>query len=155
MVGPPSSWSSRDQEEWLLAGSIRRSSARWPFCLGCIPGVIVTEQPEDQRRLTRISSQVALAITLQASRSLGISPWRPHFAQPKSSLFRRLPSGGDMLFTTALVLLIVWLLGVLGLYSAGKLVHVLLLVGLMLLLLAVAKALDVAAGRSRDSRSHK
>ena len=50
-----------------------------------------------------------------------------------------------MLLKIALVLLIAWLLGVLGLYRIGDLVHVLLLVGLMLLLLGALKARDAAA----------
>ena len=60
-----------------------------------------------------------------------------------------------MLFKTAFVLLGAWLLGVLGLYSIGDLVHVLLLVGLMLLLLAVLKARDAAAARGNDMGSGK
>ena len=51
-----------------------------------------------------------------------------------------LPFGGDMLFKIALALLAVWLLGVLGLYTIGDVVHVLLLVGLGLLLLAFLRA---------------
>ena len=50
-----------------------------------------------------------------------------------------------MLFKIALALLIAWGLGIAGLYTIGQLVHVLLLVGLMLLLLAFAKAHDAAA----------
>ena len=49
-----------------------------------------------------------------------------------------------MLFRVAFVLLIAWLLGVLGVYRAGDLVHVLLLVGLMLLLLAFVRAREAA-----------
>ena len=49
-----------------------------------------------------------------------------------------------MLFTIAFVLLIAWLLGVLGVYRVGDLVHVLLLVGLMLLLLAFVRAREAA-----------
>jgi hypothetical protein len=45
----------------------------------------------------------------------------------------------------ALLLLVVWLLGVIGVYNGGELVHVLLLVGLMLLLLAVLKGRSAAA----------
>jgi hypothetical protein len=45
----------------------------------------------------------------------------------------------------AFVLLIAWLLGVLGLYRIGDLVHVFLLVGLMLLLLGALNARDAAA----------
>ena len=58
--------------------------------------------------------------------------------------------GGDMLFKIAFALLAIWGLGVIGLYSAGDLVHVLLLVGLMLLLLAFLKARDAAARRAVD-----
>ena len=64
-----------------------------------------------------------------------------------------------MLFKTAFVLLMSWLLGVLlevlGLYSVGTLIHVLLLVGLMLLLLAALRARDAALGRGTDSRSNQ
>ena len=53
-----------------------------------------------------------------------------------------------MLFKIALVLLSVWLIGVVGVYNVGDLVHVLLLVGLMLLLLAFLRARDTAARRA-------
>lgn len=49
-----------------------------------------------------------------------------------------------MLFWTALALLAAWLVGVLGVYTLGELVHVLLLVGLMLLLLAFLKARETS-----------
>jgi hypothetical membrane protein len=49
-----------------------------------------------------------------------------------------------MLFKAALVLLAGWLLGLVGVYPVGDLVHVFLLVGLMLLLLAMLKARDAA-----------
>ena len=49
-----------------------------------------------------------------------------------------------MLFKAALVLLAIWMLGLAGVYRAGDLVHVFLLVGLMLLLLAMLKARDAA-----------
>lgn len=55
-----------------------------------------------------------------------------------------------MLLTIALVLLAAWLLGVLGVYRAGDLAHVLLLVGLMLLLLAFLRGRDAAARRAID-----
>ena len=55
-----------------------------------------------------------------------------------------------MLIIIACVLLTAWLLGVLGLYSIGDLVHVLLLVGLMLLLLGVLKARETATARGTD-----
>ena len=60
-----------------------------------------------------------------------------------------------MLLKIAFVLLIAWLLGVLGLYRIGDLVHVLLLVGLMFLLLGALKARDTAAARSSDVGSGK
>lgn len=50
-----------------------------------------------------------------------------------------------MLVKLALVLLIAWLIGVLGVYDVGDLVHVLLLVGLMLLLIGILKAREAAA----------
>jgi hypothetical protein len=53
-----------------------------------------------------------------------------------------------MLFKIALVLLIGWLLGVIGVYRVGDAVHVLLLVGLMLSLLAFLRARDAAIRRA-------
>jgi hypothetical protein len=50
-----------------------------------------------------------------------------------------------MLLKVALLLLLAWLVGVSGVYEAGTFVHVLLLGGLMLLLLAVIKGRDAAA----------
>jgi hypothetical protein len=52
-----------------------------------------------------------------------------------------------MLFKIALALLIVWGLGIAGVFAIGQIVHVLLLVGLMLLLLSFAKAHEAAAHR--------
>ena len=49
-----------------------------------------------------------------------------------------------MLFKVAVALLIIWGLGIAGVYAVGQIVHVLLLVGLMLLLLSVAKAHEAA-----------
>jgi hypothetical protein len=60
-----------------------------------------------------------------------------------------------MLLTVALLLLAAWLIGVIGLYRVGDLVHVLLLVGLMFLLLAFLRARDVAVRRGIGSPSHK
>ena len=60
-----------------------------------------------------------------------------------------------MLLKIAFVLLIAWLLGVLGLYRIGDLVHVLLLVGLMFLLLGALSARDAAAARGQDVGSGK
>jgi hypothetical protein len=53
-----------------------------------------------------------------------------------------------MLFKIALGLLSLWLVGVAGAYSIGDLVHVVLLVGLMLLMLAALRARDAAAGHA-------
>jgi hypothetical protein len=53
-----------------------------------------------------------------------------------------------MLFKIALVLLVVWLLGVLGVYTIGNLVHVLLLAGLALLMLAFLRAREAAVRRA-------
>jgi hypothetical protein len=58
-----------------------------------------------------------------------------------------------MLFTIALVLLAVWMLGAIGVYRVGDGLHVLLLVGLMLLLVAFLRARDAAARRAINGRS--
>jgi len=55
-----------------------------------------------------------------------------------------LHTGGERLFKTAIASVIVWLLGMFGVYRVGDLAHVFLLVGLMLLLLAVLKAREAA-----------
>jgi hypothetical membrane protein len=52
-----------------------------------------------------------------------------------------------LFFKAALVLLASWFLGLLGVYDLGRLVHVLLLIGLLFLLLAATKARDAAANR--------
>jgi Family of unknown function (DUF5670) len=57
-------------------------------------------------------------------------------------------SEANMLFKTALTLLVAWLIGVLAVDSAGDLVHVLLLAGLALLLLAVLRAREAAIRRA-------
>lgn len=51
-----------------------------------------------------------------------------------------------MLFKIAITLLVVWLLGMFGVYRVGDLAHIFLLVGLMLLLLAVLKARGLRCG---------
>lgn len=56
-----------------------------------------------------------------------------------------------MLLKVALLLLLAWLLGIVGIYNGGSLIHILLLVGLMLLLLGVLKARDSAAKSRSDS----
>jgi hypothetical protein len=52
-----------------------------------------------------------------------------------------------MLLYIALALLVAWILGMLGVFQVGKIVHVPLLVGLLLLLVAFLQARD-AAGNS-------
>ncbi len=54
-----------------------------------------------------------------------------------------------MLFKVAVALLIIWGLGIAGVYAVGQIVHVLLLLGLMLLLLSVAKAQEAATRKQR------
>lgn len=54
-----------------------------------------------------------------------------------------------MFFKGAVALLIIWGLGIAGVYAVGQVVHVLLLLGLMLLLLSVAKAHEAATGGQR------
>ena len=55
-----------------------------------------------------------------------------------------------MLAAIALVFLLAWVLGLVGLYDVGDLVHVLLLIALWLLLLALAKGRDaVVRGASK------
>ena len=60
-----------------------------------------------------------------------------------------------MLFRIGFVLLGAWLIGVLGVYRIGNAVHVLLLAGLMLLLLAFAKARDAGLQNARAQSSQK
>ena len=57
-----------------------------------------------------------------------------------------------MLLKTAFALLILWLVGMFGVYRVGDLTHVFLLVGLMLLL-AVLKAREAALWRP-ESRNN-
>ena len=79
----------------------------------------------------------------------------PFLPQLTDGLPGWLRPGGEMLLRIAFALLIVWLLGILGLYRMGDLVHVFLLVGLMLFLLGALKARDAAAARGRDVGSGK
>jgi hypothetical protein len=60
-----------------------------------------------------------------------------------------------MLFKVALVLLATWLVGVLFVPRAGQAVHVLLLVGLTLLLLAVLRAREEAMRRTVEGHVDK
>ena len=49
-----------------------------------------------------------------------------------------------MLFKAAIALFVVWLLGMFGVYGGGDLVHIFLVAGGLLLLLAFLKARDAA-----------
>jgi hypothetical protein len=73
----------------------------------------------------------------------------------EGGLCRRLCAGGRMLWTVAVVMLVAWLAGVLGLYDIGDVLHVLLLVGLMLLVLAGLGARDAAAARRGSEPADK
>jgi hypothetical protein len=59
-----------------------------------------------------------------------------------------------MLFKTALALLVAWLIGVLTVDRAGDLIHVLLLAGLALLLLAFLRAREAAVRRATSDTNH-
>ena len=59
--------------------------------------------------------------------------------------------GGKSFLKVALLLLAVWFVGVLGLYDAGDLVHIFLLIGLLMLLLGALKLRDAARHHTTDS----
>ena len=60
-----------------------------------------------------------------------------------------------MFFRISLVLLGAWLLGVLGVYRIGDLLHVFLLIGLMLLLLSFLRTREAATRRPAGGRGEK
>jgi hypothetical protein len=60
-----------------------------------------------------------------------------------------------MLLRAGLVAIAIWLLGMLGFYEAGELVHVLLLVGLLMLLLGFLKARDAVMPTESQSQPNK
>ena len=47
------------------------------------------------------------------------------------------PWEGEMLLTLALILFVAWLLGLLGVYTIGSIVHVLLVIALVLFLIGI------------------
>lgn len=55
-------------------------------------------------------------------------------------------SGGDILIGIALVPLLAWLHGILGVYDGGEVVYVFLLLGLTLLLAGLKRAIDARRG---------
>jgi hypothetical protein len=50
---------------------------------------------------------------------------------------KRLKGENDMLMTLAVILLIAWLLGVVGTYTIGAFVHVLLVIAIVLFLVSI------------------
>jgi hypothetical protein len=58
-----------------------------------------------------------------------------------------------MLWKSGLALLFVWLLGLIGVYEAGDLQDVMLLVGLLLLIMAFIKARESALARDRGDHA--
>src|SRR5688500_11083781 len=128
MVGPPSPWSSRDQEDgsWQVIQRCSQHAPRHPTC-----------HPEHRSRRQNRGNLADQGFRSPLQHSSG---WAA--------------SGGEMLFKIAIVLLSVWIIGVVGLFEVGDLVHVLLLGGLLLLLMAFAKAREAAVrgtnGRSRE-----
>ena len=127
MVGPPSSW-SRDQGN-RLAGSVSGASAFWAF--------VVRSDALSPCRSHPISHFQQLNRWDLASQTTRSQTTR---LRDRSAVH----VGGEMLFKAAIVLLATWLLGVVGVSRVGDPVHVFLLVGLMLLLLAMLKARDAA-----------
>lgn len=59
-----------------------------------------------------------------------------------------------MLFKTGLTLLLAWLIGVLTVGREGNLIHLLLLAGFMLLLLAFLRAREDAVRRATSDTNH-
>jgi hypothetical protein len=111
------------------------------------PGLEGSRESRHSRRVPSLPTLSAIRIAAPLA-----TPFIPQLTDGLSALVR---SGGEMLLKIACVLLIAWLLGVLGLYRIGDLVHVLLLVGLMLLLLGGLKARDAATARGTDGGSGK
>jgi hypothetical protein len=63
-------------------------------------------------------------------------------------------AGGNMLFKSALALLVAWLIGVLIVGRAGELIQLLLLAGLALFLLAFLRAREAALRRATSDTNH-
>jgi hypothetical protein len=127
MVGPPSWVVMRleDMNCWTVRPS--RFVATWhPFRL--------------QRRHTAPFPTCSSTSSLISPPANGLSPRSPEYCLPGV----RLRTGGEMLFTIALVLLALWLLGLVGVYRVGDLFHVFLLIGLMFLLLGFLRAREAA-----------
>jgi hypothetical protein len=109
---------------------------------GCLPDTFVAFQLDSASGHSRRHSPVLtprfrrLATAIHRGHTFGCSNGRR--------------TGGEMLAAVALLLLLAWVLGIVGAYDVGDLVHVLLLIALWLLLLAFATGRDTAV-RSKGS----
>src|ERR1051326_486917 len=56
--------------------------------------------------------------------------------------------GDDMLWTIALVLIVLWVLGVVSSYTLGGLVHVLLVIAVVVILIRVLQGRKIQIGRA-------
>src|SRR5687767_13024828 len=70
---------------------------------------------------------------------------------PRPSTRRDWVFGGSMFMRGAAALLVVWLVGVSGLFETDSRIHALLLVGLLLLLIGVLKTRDATAARVKPN----
>jgi hypothetical protein len=146
MVGPPSSWSLEDQE-----GGVDRLDQRMRIYRLSWPAGTISIQPVGALRTP--CEQPPVPPCLDICPTAGSDGDLHHAARDVRC--GSLPVGGDMLFKIALALLAAWLLGVLGLYTIGEVVHVLFLVGFGLLLLAFLRARDAAVKRALSRPSEK
>jgi hypothetical protein len=69
------------------------------------------------------------------------SDWTSNLGFPNPSFSRRI----QMLYTLAVILLIAWLLGVVGTYTIGAFVHVLLVVAVVLFLVGLISGRETIA----------
>jgi hypothetical protein len=109
------------------------------------------------RQLLRVKSPVHRLLMPRYASQQPIQSTRDGLfcAQPTLISVGRLRAGGEMILKIAVVLLIAWVLGLLGLYRIGDLVHILLLVGVMLLLVGFLRVRDaiVPTGSGPGRRS--
>jgi hypothetical protein len=148
MVGPPSSWSLRDQEDaiWRASSSDCPRVDASPSLRGCEAQLL-------WKRRTKMSRAATRRFRWRSSPSaLDFPPGLAYDLQPVAILFVPRAGGcvgGNMLFKIALALLVACVIGVLTVDRRGDLVHVLLLVGLGLLLLAFLRARRCHAPRDQ------
>src|SRR5688572_33156691 len=109
-------WSLRDQEDGLQA----RLATSQHIARQCFSGHSRSRRVTRARSSWRRWSALLPPVSAQCAGHLTTTSIRqPHHSSGRVGL----PSGGHMLFTTALVLFAAWFLGVLGAYSGGQLVH--------------------------------